>query len=216
MALDRRLNLAGVRIRAHEAKLLRKAGIYTQPFLSLEHQGMAKRYVLRGVESGGETEELGHYVTFASTDGEPIDHLQVIDSLRLNGAHAVIIAPTLVRIEVFRFRRTCDLCITVHQPGYDSVGQRPRLQAEGVFSATQGYLTLAVEEPGIEKLGPPIPQFFSRSGEIMAIPERFHGAVIAACIGATCIGCSHPLLLEGARSTARGSVANLAAGVLVG
>jgi hypothetical protein len=191
MAVDRRLNLAGVRIRAHEANLLRNTGIYARSFLSLEHQGLAKRYVVRGVESGGATEELGHYVTFASTDGDPVEHLQTVDSLRLNGAHAVIIAPALVRIEVFRFRRTCDLCISLHQPVPDLAGRRPRLHAEQIFSATQGYLAVSADDPPEKSRGSMIPQFFSRSGEALAIPERFHNAVIAACIGATCIGCSH-------------------------
>ena len=82
MAFDRRLNLAGVRIRAREANLLRKTGIYARPFLSLEHQGLAKRYVVRGIESGGATEELGHYVTFASTDGEPVERLGLLGRSR--------------------------------------------------------------------------------------------------------------------------------------
>jgi hypothetical protein len=192
MAFDRRLNLAGVRIRAHEANLLRNTGIYARPFLSLEHQGLARRYVVRGVESGGATEELGHYVTFASADGDAVEHLQTVDSLRLNGAHAVIIAPALVRIEVFRFRRTCNLCISLHEPVPDLAGRRPKLHAEHLFYAKEGCLDVSPVDPPEKSGGSMIPRFFSRSGEALAIPERFNNAVIAACIGATCIGCSHP------------------------
>jgi hypothetical protein len=191
MAFDRRLNLAGVRIRAHQANLLHKAGIYARSSLSLEHQGLAKRYVVRGIESGGATEELGHYVTFAGEDGEPLCPLQAIDSLRVNGAHAVIIAPALARIELFRFRRTCDLCITIHRPVTEDERRRPKLHPEEIFSGVQGYLATTQREPDKPHPGSVIPQFFSRAGEELAIPAEFRSAVVAATAGATCLGCSH-------------------------
>ena len=43
----------GLRLPAITLKRLRSAGIYCQPTVSIEHQHLAKKYVLRGVESGG-------------------------------------------------------------------------------------------------------------------------------------------------------------------
>jgi hypothetical protein len=43
----------GLRLPPITLKCLRTAGIYCQPSVSIEHQHLAKRYVLRGVESGG-------------------------------------------------------------------------------------------------------------------------------------------------------------------
>ena len=51
---------------------LAEAGIFAQASVSLEYQQLAKRYVVRGVESGGAVEGLGRYVTFCGDQGEPI------------------------------------------------------------------------------------------------------------------------------------------------
>jgi hypothetical protein len=40
---------------------LSSAGIYCRPTVSIEHQHLAKRYVLRGVECGGAVADLGAY-----------------------------------------------------------------------------------------------------------------------------------------------------------
>ena len=60
MESDRRLNRWGLTFAPTVINSLRKLGIYGQPQLSLEHQGRARRYVVRGVESGGATEEVGY------------------------------------------------------------------------------------------------------------------------------------------------------------
>ncbi len=69
-------------------KRLSAAGIFVRPEVSLEHQNLAKRYAIRGVESGGAVEEVGRYVTFGDENGEPVAWLQPIDSLAVNGVHA--------------------------------------------------------------------------------------------------------------------------------
>src|ERR1700682_4818084 len=58
---------------------LQEAGILCQPEVSLQYQTLAKRSVLRGVESGGATKEIGRYVTFCDERGECIPWLQPID-----------------------------------------------------------------------------------------------------------------------------------------
>src|ERR1039457_6168354 len=60
---------------------LQEAGILCQPEVSLQYQTLAKRSVLRGVESGGAIKEIGRYVTFCDERGERIAWLQPIDSV---------------------------------------------------------------------------------------------------------------------------------------
>src|SRR5262249_40278748 len=93
MGTEERRNLWGLRLTPTVTNRLRKVGIYARPQLSLEHQGRARRYVVRGVESGGAIEELGYYVAFAGENGEPLPWLQTLESLAVNGLHAVVLAP---------------------------------------------------------------------------------------------------------------------------
>ena len=86
---------------------LNAVGIFAQSQVSLEHQHLAKRYVVRGIESGGAVKDLGRYVTFCGPDGEPLPYLHPIDAIGANGVHAVVVAPVLARIELFRAGRTC-------------------------------------------------------------------------------------------------------------
>jgi hypothetical protein len=69
---------------------LRKAGIFVQTAVTVEHQHLAHRYVMRGVESGGAVEGFGHYVTFAGEDGAPLPWVCRVESLAVNGPHAVV------------------------------------------------------------------------------------------------------------------------------
>ena len=90
---------------------LQEAGVLCQPETSLQYQTLAKRSVLRGVESGGASKEIGRYVTFCDERGDSIPWLQPIDSVAVNGRHAVVVAPALVSVEVFRVRNTYDVLI---------------------------------------------------------------------------------------------------------
>ena len=192
MESDRRLNRWGLTFTPAVINRLRKLAIYGQPQLSLEHQGRAKRYVVRGVESGGATDDVGYYVSFAGENGEPLPWLQTLDSLTVNGPHAVVIAPVLTRIEVLRIARTYELCITRHRPVAVEARQRPKLEAEEVFRGEHGYLALELWGKDKDLRGCVRPQFFTRSGEEIELPFRFDEAVKAATSGANCVACPHP------------------------
>jgi len=97
----------------------------------------------RGVESGGATREIGHYVAFCGPAGEPLAWLQPIQSLTANGSHAVVIAPSLVSVEVFRAQQTYELLIARHEPRGGEDGRRPQLSSQVLFRGTQGYLSLS-------------------------------------------------------------------------
>lgn len=167
---------------------LDRAGIFVQPHVSLEHQHLARRYVVRGIESGGAVEEIGRYVAFCSPTGEQLVQPHPIDSLGVNGIHAIVIAPVLVRIELFRTGRSCQLLVTRHEPDQRTCGRRPLLVSSVVFSGVDGFLPFAGER---HPFTPNMPRFWSLSGEGREIPGCFAAAVQAVTRGATCLGCSH-------------------------
>jgi len=82
----------GLRLPAVTLDHLRSAGIYCQPSISIEHQHLAKRNVLRGVESGGAVAELGAYSSFVDEQGGALSWLQRVDSIGVNGVHAIVVA----------------------------------------------------------------------------------------------------------------------------
>ena len=83
----------GLAIPRQVLRALEKRGIYCQSSVSIEHQHLAKRYVLRAT---------------------PLPWLQPIDSLSGNGRHAIVIAPELVRIEMLRVGHTYEMTISRH------------------------------------------------------------------------------------------------------
>jgi len=185
-ALRRGLNLPRRAVRR-----LVQVGIFAKPDVSLEHQHLARRYVIRGVESGGAVEEIGRYVSFAAERGELIAYLHPIDAIGVNGLHAVVVAPILVRVEMFRAGRTCELLITKHWLGPAEVGRRPTLESSLLFRGVHGYLEI---DPGKKDQGinsSRLPVFYSRGGEPREIPEPFRAAVEAVTRGTVCIGCTH-------------------------
>jgi hypothetical protein len=86
--------LHGLPLPASVLRALQKRGIYCTPGVSLEHQHLAKRYVLRGVESGGAVSDMGRACAFISPDGDPLPWLQSLDSIAVNGRHAIFLADT--------------------------------------------------------------------------------------------------------------------------
>ncbi|MCI0724889.1 MAG: hypothetical protein L0338_38885 [Acidobacteria bacterium] len=179
---------------------LNQVGIFVQSQVSLEHQSLAKRYVVRGVESGGAIEELGRYVSFCAPDGEPLAYLHPIDAIGVNGLHAVVVAPVLVRIEVLRSGRTWQLLITRHEPATAENGRRPALESSILFRGVNGFLDNRLQE--VDDPDGPLPQFWSRAGEPLEIPPKFASATRAAARGASCVGCSHTHYLVSATPAA--------------
>jgi len=170
---------------------LQEAGVLCQPEVSLQYQTLARRSVLRGVESGGATKEIGRYVTFCDERGESISWLQPIDSVALNGRHAVVVAPALVSVEVFRVRNTYDVLIVRHDVVQPEDGRRGRIDAKVVFRGRQGYLPLDLTGDEKTMAGQIVPEFFNKAGEHIEIPAEFTNVLRAAVRGATCVGCTH-------------------------
>jgi len=176
---------------------LEEVGIRCRSEVRLEYQPVAKRYVVHGTESGGAVRELGRYVTFAGVEGEPIAHLHPIDSLKANGAHAVVVAPMLVKVDMFRFGRTCQLLIVKHEPQVVAPGKRPELKSTVLFRGVDGHLGLETNGKGKEEVAPMMPEFYSRSGEKNDVPVQFRAVVQAATLAVSCIDCRHSHYLLG-------------------
>jgi hypothetical protein len=113
-------------------------------------------------------------------------------AIGVNGVHAVVVAPVLVRIELFRARRTCQLLITKHETGRVKDGRRPTLQKRILFRGVNGLVDPELLRTG-DDLGARsvLPESWSRAGEEFGVPGVFAGAVRAATKGANCVGCSH-------------------------
>ncbi|HET9281213.1 MAG TPA: hypothetical protein VFR24_04560 [Candidatus Angelobacter sp.] len=196
--LDPREVLArqGLRLPALTLKQLRGTGIYCQPSISIEHQHLARRYVLRGVESGGAVAEFGTYSSFVGEHGEPIGWLQRIDSVGVNGVHAIVIAPVLVRIEMVRIQRTYDLLITRHILVASTPSPKPRLHSEIIFFGRRGSLELELWGKDIAFRGSIAPVFYTRSGESAEVPKEFQRAAALITTAVCCVGCRHCHLLQ--------------------
>ena len=170
---------------------LQEVGVLCQPEVSLQYQTLARRSVLRGVESGGAIKEIGRYVTFCDERGERIPWLQPVDSVGVNGRHAVVIAPGLVSVEVFRVRNTYDVLIAKHDVSQSTEGQRRRIEARVLFRGRQGHLPLDLTGDAKAMAGQIVPEFFNKAGERVEIPPEFVGVLKAAVRGANCVGCTH-------------------------
>jgi hypothetical protein len=181
----------GIALARRVLRPLGEVGIFAQPSVSLEHQHFAGQNVVRGIESGGAVKDIGRYVTFCGPDGEPLPYLHPIDAIGVNGVHAVVVAPVLVRMELFRAGRTCQLLITKHQPRTVENGRRPPLENSVLFRGMNGFLDREQFGKESDLSGSAMPRFWSRSGEPREIPPAFAAAVRGATTGATCVGCSH-------------------------
>ena len=184
-------DVLGLRLSRQALRVLKDRGIFAHSSVSLEHQHLANRYVVRGLESGGAAGELGRYVTFAQVDGQPIEWLHPVEAIGVNGLHAVVVAPVLVRVEMQRTGRTYELLITHHRSGIASDGKRPPLETKVLFRGIHGRLDLDLSGKDNNQAGVVLPTFYSLAGKEVTIPRRFHAAVRAITKAVNCVGCSH-------------------------
>ena len=173
-------------------RALQKRGIYCTPGITLEHQHLAKRYVLRGVESGGAVSDMGRACAFVSPDGDPLPWLQSLDSLAVNGRHAIFLAESLVRVEMLRTVRTCELAITLHTLFHAPGRNRPEVASAPLFRGRDGVLPLDLWKEEHRALrGKLTPVFYNRAGEVLHLPQRFEEAIRNVTAAVCCIGCKH-------------------------
>jgi len=191
MKQNRLSYVLGLTLSRQALRVLKERGIFAHSPVSLEHQHLAKRYVVRGLESGGAVGDLGRYVTFTQEDGQPIEWLHPVEAIGVNGLHAVVVAPVLVRVEMLRKGRTYELLISQHRPGATNDGKRPPLETRLLFRGIHGRLDLDLSAKDTDKAGTVLPTFYSRAGEEVRIPKRFRQSVRAITAAVHCDGCFH-------------------------
>ena len=185
------LSTMGFRLSRSALRVLKERGISARSSVSLEHQHLAKRYVVRGVESGGSAGDVGHYVTFAQENGLPAERFCPVETIGVNGPHAIVLAPVLVRIEMLRKAATYELLITQHRPSPADDGTRPQMESKILFRGVHGRLELDLSGRNKARVGTILPSFCSHSGDNVGIPRRFRSAVCAITMAVNCVGCSH-------------------------
>lgn len=164
---------------------LDSAGIYCQTWVTVERQAQADRWVLRGVESGGASRDIGRYISFFATDGKQIAWLQKLDRVGGNGAHAVVVAQELASVEVARVDETYQVLIVKHRVAKAEAGRRPKVDSQIAFHGIDGHLSAELLKQGLS------PEFFTRGGEVRPIPAEFRQGVQFAVTGANCTNCRH-------------------------
>ena len=185
------LDQVGLRLSRQALQELKQRGIFVHSAVSLEHQHLAKRYVVSGLESGGAVGELGRYVTFTQEDGQPLEWLHPVEAIGVNGLHAVVVAPVLVRVEMLRKGHTYELLITQHRAGATNDGKRPPLETRLLFRGIHGRSDLDLSGKDNNQAGTVLPTFYSRAGEEVGIPKRFRPVVRAITKAVHCDGCFH-------------------------
>jgi hypothetical protein len=185
----------GLRLPAVTLKCLRTAGIYCQPSVSIEHQHLAKKYVLRGVESGGAVAEVGAYASFVDEQGNALPWIQRVDSIGVNGVHAIVVAPVLIRVQMLRIDRTYDLLITRHQLAKSGDSLRPRLESSILFYCRRGGLEMELWGKDASFRGTVCPVFYTRAGEHVVLPDDLQDAATRITSAVCCLGCRHCHLL---------------------
>ena len=207
MARQKFTGTAGVPLPRRAVRVLKDRGIFAHALVSIEHQLLAQRYVVRGLESGGSVGDVGRYVTFADKEGQPLEYLHPVEAIGVNGLHAVVLSPAFVRVDMLRKGRTYELLITQHSLNSVENGHRPQSATEVLFRGIHGRVELDLCGKDKAQAGSIVPTFYSLAGEPVATPEKFLGVLRAATKGVNCIGCSHAHYLRKPRPRTVGNCA---------
>ena len=191
MSSQKFTGVSGLPLAKRAMRILKDSGIYAHSLLRVEHQELAKRYVIRGLESGGSAGDVGRYVTFANDNGEALEYLHPVETIAVNGLHAVVISNAMLRADMLRKGRTYELLITRHWLSLGADGKKPLLECEIVFRGIHGRVELDLDGKDKAQAGRVVPTFYSLAGEEDVIQEKLLALVRAATRGVNCRGCSH-------------------------
>jgi hypothetical protein len=209
MARQNFTGTSGLALPRRAVRILKERGIFAHPLLTVEHQQVAQRYVLRGLESGGSVADVGRYVTFADEEGRPLEYLHPVEAIGVNGLHAVVISQALVRLDMLRKGATYEVLLTRHWMSPVANGQRPAMETEILFRGIHGRLELDLRGKDKAEAGRVTPTFYSLAGETVPIPDEFVSVIRAATKAVNCRNCFHTHYLRKPVSrtvSARGNV----------
>jgi hypothetical protein len=196
MTKDEVVALRGLRLPSVALKALQRAGIYSQPAISVEFQQASQFYLIRGVESGGAVPQIGVYCGFLDGSAGKLAKVHPVNAVGVNGLHAALLSTSLVRVQMFRVETAYELLVTHHGLAPVEGKQRPLLQNALLFHGRHGTLDLELWGKDQHLQGVVAPVFYSRSGEEIAVPDQFHEALLRATAGVCCCGCRHIHLLN--------------------
>ena len=182
---------SGLALPRRAVKIVKERGIFAHPLLTVEHQQVAQRYVLRGLESGGSAGDVGRYVTFADEEGGPLEYLHPVEAIGVNGLHAVVISQALVRVDMLRKGSTYEILLTRHWMTPVANGQRPAMETKILFRGIHGRLELDQRGKDKPEAGRVTPTFYSLAGETVPIPDEFLSVIRAATKAVNCKNCTH-------------------------
>jgi hypothetical protein len=132
---------------------------------------------------------LAHFV---SGNAHVLPWLQSLDSIAVNGRHAIFLAEGLVRVEMLRTVRTCELAITLHTLSHMPGRNRPEVSSAPLFRGRDGVLPLDLWRDEHRALrGKLTPMFYDRAGEVVQMPQRFAEAIRKVTAAVCCVGCKH-------------------------
>jgi hypothetical protein len=179
---------------------LRAAGIVARARMKIDFSATHRRFVLCAEESGGATDNIGHYCGFLTLAGDPTFFVRPVTLAMQNTVHADISAASLVSLEMLRYGTTYTLNIFLHwlaaSPGPNVI---PAHHQKLLFSANRGVLSKPLWQDGkTAQVGSYIPAFHRRTGDPLLIPPALYEAVGALTDAVCCVGCrkSHFLALN--------------------
>lgn len=178
----------GLRLPAVTLKRLQSAGIFCQPEVSVQYQQHAHSYVLRAVESGGAIAELGAYCGFVGADGNALTRSERVNNLAVNGLHAIVMEPALVRLQMVRNRLSYQLLITRHSLSSVAQRHRPQLQSSILF---HGHGSATIMSNDAESATKSFAPLYSRNSGTTAVPAEFLDAIQQLVAALWCVGCRH-------------------------
>jgi hypothetical protein len=216
MARQQFTGAAGLALPRRAVRVFKERGIFAHPIVSIEHQQLAQRYVLRGLESGGSVGDVGRYVTFGDEEGGALEYLHPVEAIGVNGLHAVVICQALLRVDMLRKGATYETLVTRHWLNPVEDGHRPAMETEILFRGIHGRLELDLRGKDKPQAGRVVPVFYSLAGEPVSIPEKFVPLIRAATKAVNCRNCSHTHYLRkpasGPLTTGAGPTTETAAG----
>jgi len=179
---------------------LRVAGIVARARMKIDFSATHRRFVLCAEESGGATDNIGHYCGFLPLTGDPTFFVRPVTLAMPNTVHADVSAASLVSLEMLRYATTYTLNIFLHWLT-DSQGPDvlPAHRQKLLFSANRGILSKPLWQDGkTAQVGAYIPAFHRRTGDPLLIPSALHEAVGVLTDAVCCVGCrkSHFLALN--------------------
>jgi hypothetical protein len=138
---------------------------------------------------------MGAYASFVDEQGNALPWLQRVDSIGVNGVHAIVVAPVLIRVQMLRIERTYDLLITGHQLAQSGDSRRPRLESSVLIYGRRGSLEMELWGKDVTFRGAVWPVFYTRAGERVVLPNNFQDAATRITSAVCCLGCRHCHLL---------------------